>query len=46
VWGVDRAAACVYRSLLAPRRVGPGGVLSGEDVVPGLAIAVDDLLAR
>jgi len=48
VWVLDpsRAGVEIYRSLLAPRRVGEDGVLDGEDVLPGLSVAVSVLLAR
>jgi hypothetical protein len=36
----------IYRSLLAPRWLGEDGVLDGEDVLPGLSVAVSALLAR
>ena len=48
VWVLDpsRVDVEIYRSLLAPRRVGEDGVLDGEDVLPGFSVAVSALLAR
>ncbi len=48
VWVIDpaRGVVSVYRSLLAPRRVESGGLLQGEDVLPGLSISVATLLER
>ena len=48
VWVLDpsRVGVEIYRSLLAPRRVGEDGVLAGEDVLPGFSVAVSVLLAR
>jgi Uma2 family endonuclease len=42
VWVVDpeRRVVTIYRELLRPRQVGVDGVLEGDDVVPGFAIAV------
>jgi Uma2 family endonuclease len=42
VWIVDpeRQSVAVHRTLLAPRRLGVGDVLDGEDVLPGFAIRV------
>jgi Uma2 family endonuclease len=47
VWVLDpgRGVVEIYRSLLAPRRVGEDGVLEGEDVLPGLSVPVAALLA-
>ena len=46
VWVVDpeRRVVTTYRELLRPREVGEGGVLEGEDVLPGFAIELDQLL--
>ena len=48
VWVVDPAhsVVSVYRSLLAPRGVEAGDMLSGDDVLPGLSISVAALLER
>jgi Uma2 family endonuclease len=48
IWVLDpgRAGVEIYRSLLAPRRVGEDGVLDGEDVLPGFSVTVSALLAR
>jgi len=48
VWVIDpdRRVVSVYRMLLAPRRVEAGGVLDGEDVLPGFSLPVTTLLAR
>jgi Uma2 family endonuclease len=48
VWVIDpdRRVASVYRTLLSPRRVGAGGTLDGEDVLPGFSLALEGLLAR
>jgi Uma2 family endonuclease len=45
VWVVDSARTTVttYRTLLAPRRLGPSDTLDGEDVLPGLAIPVESI---
>ena len=47
VWVIDpaREMVTIYRTLLAPRRVGRDGTLDGEDVLPGLSISVAELLA-
>ncbi len=46
VWVVEpeRRIVTSYRELLRPRVVGEGDVLDGEDVVPGFALALDQLL--
>lgn len=43
VWVVDleRRSVTTYRKLLAPRRLQSPGALDGEDVLPGLSIALD-----
>lgn len=48
VWVIDprHHIADVYRSLLSPRRVGAGGVLDGEDVLPGFSVAIAEILKR
>lgn len=48
VWIVDpeRRRVTVHRSLLSPRILGASDRLEGEDVLPGFAIAVTDLLER
>jgi len=48
VWVIDpmQRTAMVYRSLLAPRRVGVDGVLEGEDVLPGFSVSVARILDR
>lgn len=47
VWVIEpgHAGVEIYRSLLAPR-MEEDGVLDGEDVLPGLSVAVSTLLAR
>jgi Uma2 family endonuclease len=48
VWLVDpeHGVVTIYREFLRPRAVGAGDVLDGEDVVPGFAIAVGQLLPQ
>jgi Uma2 family endonuclease len=48
VWVIDpaRRVVSVYRSLLAPRRLEADAILLGDDVLPGLSIAVAELLER
>jgi len=48
VWVIDPARTTVttYRTLLAPRRLGPGDTLDGDDVLPGLAIPIESLFLR
>jgi Uma2 family endonuclease len=48
VWVIDpdRGVASVYRTLLNPRRIGAGGALDGEDVLPGFSLPLELLLAR
>ncbi len=46
VWVIDpiHRLVAVYRSLLAPRRIGADGVLDGEDVLPGFSVPIADVL--
>ena len=48
VWVVDpkKRSVTVYRSLLAPRRLGLSDSLGGEDVLPGLEIPIDSIFER
>jgi Uma2 family endonuclease len=48
VWVIDPAQriAIIYRSLLAPRRIGAEGVLDGEDVLPGFSAPLGRILDR
>jgi Uma2 family endonuclease len=47
VWVIDpeRGAAAVYRSLTDVKELGSEGTLDGEDVVPGFACPLQDILA-
>lgn len=36
----------IYREFLRPKVLGAGDVLDGEDIVPGFAIAVGQLLPQ
>jgi Uma2 family endonuclease len=46
VWIIDpmHEIVDVYRSLLSPGRIPAGGVLEGEDVLPGFVVAIIDIL--
>jgi Uma2 family endonuclease len=46
VWIIDpvHEIVDVYRSLLSPRRLSADGVLEGEDVLPGFAVAIIEVL--
>jgi Uma2 family endonuclease len=48
VWVVDseRKSVTTYRQLLAPRRLESNESLDGEDVLPGLTIALETFFAR
>jgi Uma2 family endonuclease len=48
VWIIDpmHEVVDVYRSLLSPRRLPADGVLDGEDVLPGLAVSIAEVLKR
>ena len=48
VWLIDpeRRTVTIYGELLRPKEIGDGETLDGEGVVPGFAIAVDQLLPR
>lgn len=45
VWVIDtdRRQIATYRTLLAPKRIGPGQVLDAEDLLPGFTLPIDDL---
>jgi Uma2 family endonuclease len=46
VWIIDpeKATAVVYRTVTDVRRVEPGGILDGEDVVPGFVCPLSEIL--
>ena len=48
VWVVDpkHKVATVYRRVDDPRRIGAGGSLTGEDLLPGLTIPLKSILPR